>query len=303
MNKPAKVIFGGTCSNSSKIAEELTRALDANLGRLQVMRFPDEETYVRVLDDVKGKHVIYVQSTAPPQDTCLVELFITLDTLRRLKAKRVDVIVPYLAYARQDKEFNKGEAISARTVAKILDAVDVDRLYTLDVHLYRRLGPFSLYGVKAYNLSAGRALASYVKSNLGIEAPATIIPDRGHTPLANMIRDIVGDDFVFLRKKRKTGWEYPKIYEKTADLEGKDVVIFDDILGTGGTVLRATQFALSKGARKVVVAVTHALFLNNVRGRLRDAGVSQVVTTDSILQPESVIPIAPIIAEYLKSRI
>ena len=298
-----KIVFGGTCSNSAKIAEELTRVLDADLGKLEVRRFPDEEIYVRVLDDVKGKHVIYVQSTAPPQDTCLVELFIALDTFRRLKAKRVDVIVPYLAYARQDKEFKRGEAISARTVAKILNAVGVDRLYTLDVHLYRRLGSFSLYGVKAYNLSAGRALARYVKSNLGIEAPATIIPDRGHTPLANMIRDIVGDHFVFLRKRRKSGWEYPKIYEKAADLQGKDVIIFDDILGTGGTVLKATQFALAKGARRVVVAVTHALFLNNVRERLREAGVNQVVTTDSILQPESVIPIAPIIAEYLKSRI
>jgi len=298
-----KIVFGGTCSNSANIAEMLTGALGADLGRLEVRRFPDEETYVRVLDDVKGKHVIYVQSTAPPQDTCLVELFISLDTFRRLKAKRVDVIVPYLAYARQDKEFNKGEAISACTVAKILNAVGVDRLYTLDIHLYRRLGPFSLYGVKAYNLSAGRALASYVKSNLGMEAPTTIIPDRGHTPLADMIRDIVGDHFVFLRKKRKTGWEYPKIYERTADLQGKDVVIFDDILGTGGTILKATQFAVAKGARKVIVAVTHALFISNARDRLREAGVSQIVTTDSILQPESVIPIAPIIAEYLKSKI
>ena len=298
-----KIVFGGTCSNSANIAEMLTGALGADLGRLEVRRFPDEETYVRVLDDVKGKHVIYVQSTAPPQDTCLVELFISLDTFRRLKAKRVDVIVPYLAYARQDKEFNKGEAISACTVAKILNAVGVDRLYTLDIHLYRRLGPFSLYGVKAYNLSAGRALASYVKSNLGTEALTTIIPDRGHTPLADMIRDIVGDHFVFLRKKRKTGWEYPKIYERTADLQGKDVVIFDDILGTGGTILKATQFAVAKGARKVIVAVTHALFISNARDRLREAGVSQIVTTDSILQPESVIPIAPIIAEYLKSKI
>jgi len=298
-----KIVFGGTCSNSANIAEELTRALDADLGRLEVKRFPDEETYVRVLDDVKGKHVIYVQSTAPPQDTCLVELFITLDTFRRLKAKRVDVIVPYLAYARQDKEFNRGEAISACTVAKILNAIGVHRLYTLDVHLYRRLGPFSLYGVKAYNLSAGRALASYVRGNLGIEAPATIIPDRGHTPLADMIRDIVGDHFVFLRKKRKRGWEYPKIYDKTADLQGKDVVIFDDILGTGGTILKATQFAVTKGARRVIVAVTHALFISDARERLREAGVAQIVTTDSILQPESVIPIAPIIAEYLKSRI
>lgn len=298
-----KIVFGGTCSNSINVAEELARALDADLGGLEVKRFPDEETYVRILNDVKGKHVIYVQSTAPPQDTCLVELFITLDTFRRLKAKRIDVIIPYLAYARQDKEFKRGEAISARTVAKILNAIRVDRLYTLDVHLYRRLGPFSLYGVKAYNLSAGRALARYVKSNLGIEAPATIIPDRGHTPLADMIRDIVGDHFVFLRKRRKTGWEYPKIYEKTADLQRKDVVIFDDILGTGGTILKATQFALAKGAKRVVVAVTHALFIDNARERLREAGVSQIVTTDSILQPESVIPIAPIMAEYLKSRI
>lgn len=298
-----KIVFGGTCSNSINVAEELARALDADLGGLEVKRFPDEETYVRILNDVKGKHVIYVQSTAPPQDTCLVELFITLDTFRRLKAKRIDVIIPYLAYARQDKEFKRGEAISARTVAKILNAIRVDRLYTLDVHLYRRLGPFSLYGVKAYNLSAGRALARYVKSNLGIEAPATIIPDRGHTPLADMIRDIVGDHFVFLRKRRKTGWEYPKIYEKTADLQRKDVVIFDDILGTGGTILKATLFALAKGAKRVVVAVTHALFIDNARERLREAGVSQIVTTDSILQPESVIPIAPIMAEYLKSRI
>jgi len=200
------VIFAGSGLNSRKIAEDIAKILNVRYSELQTKVFPDSEIYVKVpVEDVAGKYVLYVQSTAPkkeakgriPQSQSLMELFLTLDTFKEKKAKIVDVIVPYFAHARQDKEFQKGEIVSTRTIAKILRNLGVNQLFTVDVHSYRETGPFffghtsNFEGVRGYNITAARSLARYIKDKLKMESPVVIIPDEGHRPIAEKIEGSV----------------------------------------------------------------------------------------------------------------
>lgn len=313
------VVLAGSGLNSTKIAKGIAKRLTIRFSPLEATTFPDSEIYVRVpVKDVTGKHIIYVQSTAPkeqkekgkeiiPQSQSLMELFLTLDTFKEKKAKMVDIIVPYLAHARQDREFNTGEIISTRTIAKMLKGLGINRLFTVDVHAHRETGAYqfgrwkNFLGVEAYNITAARALARYIKNDLGIQSPIVIIPDEGHRPIAEKIKDILTPETViFLYKKRISAKLVRFKRVETLNLKGKDVVIFDDMISTGTTVINASKFAMEKGARNVVVAVTHALYINDARKRLLKTGVSEIVATDTIPSKDSRVPIAPIIAGSLK---
>lgn len=313
------VVLAGSGLNSTKIAKGIAERLTIRYSNLEASTFPDSEIYVRVpVKDVTGKHIIYVQSTAPkeqkqkgkeriPQSQSLMELFLTLDTFKEKKAKMVDIIVPYFAHARQDKEFNTGEIISTRTIAKMLKGLGINRLFTVDVHAHRETGAYqfgrwkNFLGVQAYNITAARALARYIKNDLGIQSPIVIIPDEGHRPIAEKIKDILTPETViFLYKKRISAKLVRFKRVETLNLKGKDVVIFDDMISTGTTVINASEFAMDKGARNVVVAVTHTLYINDARKRLLKTGVSEIVATDTIPGKDSHVPIAPIIAGSLK---
>jgi len=313
------VVFAGSGLNSTKIAKDVAKRLTIRYSNLEAYTFPDSEIYVRVpVKDVTGKHIVYVQSTAPkeqkqkdreriPQSQSLMELFLTLDAFKEKKAKMVDIIVPYFAHARQDKEFNTGEIISTRTIAKMLKGLGVNRLFTVDIHAHRETGAYqfghweNFRGVEAYNITAARALAHYIKNDLGIQSPIVIIPDEGHRPIAEKIKDILTpEDVIFLYKERISAKLVRFKRTKTVNLKEKDVVIFDDMISTGTTLINAAEFAVEKGARNVVVAVTHTLYLNEARKRLLEAGVNRIVATDTIPSEDSRVPIAPIIAESLK---
>jgi len=310
------VVFAGSGLGSKNIAEDITKILELRLSKLHTHLFPDREIRVRIpVKDVEGKHVLYVQSTAPkreniwkaPQSQSLVELFLTLDAFKEKGAKTVDVVVPYLTGARQHKEFKKGESVSTRTIAKILRNLGIFRLFTVDVHSHRRPGFFFLGrtrnfgGVKGYNITAAKALASYIKDNLETRSPVVVIPDKGHVPIADEIREIiVPDEIVFMKKKRLGGENVRFKLLGELDLKGKDVVIFDDMISTGRTLVGASRLARKRGATTVLVAVTHTLYVKRAREQLLGSGVDRIVATDTIPKEDSVVPIAPIIAESLK---
>ncbi|MHA1852056.1 MAG: ribose-phosphate diphosphokinase [Candidatus Heimdallarchaeaceae archaeon] len=319
-------IFAGSGLNSRQIAQNIAGIMGLPYIELSTRVFPDSEILVRIpveKVDVKEKHIIYVQSTAPkwetkrttqsmwiPQSQSLMELFLTLDTIKEKKAKTIDVVIPYLAHARQDKEFRKGEVVSTRAIAKILKCLGADRIFTVDIHAHRETGWFffgqtkDFPGVKAYNITAARALAEYVRDNLKIQSPIVIIPDEGHRPIAEKIKDILEpEDVVFLYKKRLSPTEVKLLHVKKIDLKGKNVVIFDDMISTGRTIAKAAMFAKKNGAKNVVVAVTHTLYIKDARSTLLKAGVDRIVATDTVPSEDSVVPIAPIIAKALREII
>lgn len=272
---------------------------------------------------LEGAHVIYVQTTAPGKSDHLVELLLTVDALRQEKVDYVDVVVPYLANARQDKVFQPGEAISARAILKAVRAQGVDRLWTIDVHFWRDVGDIdfarlqwgpalSLDGLQIVNLTAAEDLAEYVKNELGIHKPVVAIPDKGQRPIHARLKkffNLVDNDMVLFDKKRvghdvslslASGRSLP-------DLSKRDVVIFDDVMSTGKTIAKAASWLKGYGARDVTLACTHVIDTTydekSTRDRLLEAGVSRIVTTDSIRNErpitEHLVPVAPIFARAL----
>ena len=311
-----RIVFGGSCGNSRDIGREIAERLGLPFCEVLVKTFVDTEMYVRLPveelerealrgEELKGVDVIYVQSTAPAQSQHLIELFLTAWNIKQRKANSLDLVVPYLAHARQDKEFMPGEAISNKVISRIMQSVGVDRLFTVDVHFNRPVGEFLYEGLKTYNLTAARALAEYVRDKLHIRSPKIVIPDVGQRPIAKYITSILGNDIVFLRKNRQSDTEVSIFYngDSRENLSGRDVVIFDDMVSTGKTIIGAAQQMRKLGATNIVLAVTHTLYVENAREKILEGGITRIVATDTIAKEDSVVSIAPVIAEALKQTL
>lgn len=320
-----RVVFGGSCGNSQDIGKTIAQKLSIPFYEIETKVFPDGETFVRLpveeLDNSKpprargaeleGMDVIYVQSTqsttksttkptTKPQSQHLIELFLTVENIKRRKAKKIILIVPYLAHARQDKEFKRGEAISNQVIGKIMKHLGVDYLFTIDVHFNREVGKYLYEGINAYNVTATGTLARYIRDELGIISPKIIIPDHGHKPIVEFITPILGDDITFGKKVRNSESEVIITFPEKEDFKGKVTVIFDDMISSGTTCIKTAEYLKRRGASKVILAVTHTLYINSARDRLLCSGVDKIVATDTILKEDSVISIAPLLANAIE---
>lgn len=306
-----RVVFGGSCGNSKDIGKNIAQKLSIPFYEIEKKVFPDGEMYFRLpvekldiskppMEELEGMDVIYVQSTAPPQSQHLIELFLTVENIKRRKAKKLILVVPYLAHARQDKEFKPGEAISNQVVGKIMKSLGVDYLFTIDVHFNREVGDYLYEGINAYNVTATGILARYIRDELGIISPKIIIPDYGHKPIAEFITPILGDDITFGRKVRNDESEVIITFPEKEDFKGKVSVIFDDMISSGTTCIKTAEYLKRRGASRVILAVTHTLYINRARDRLLSSGVDKIVATDTILKEDSVISIAPILANAIE---
>lgn len=306
-----RVVFGGSCGNSKDIGKTIAQELSIPFYEIETKVFRDTEMLVRLpvekldiskppMEELEGMDVIYVQSTARPQSQHLIELFLTVENIKRRKAKKLILVVPYLAYARQDKEFIPGEAISSQVIGKIMKNLGVDYLFTIDVHFNREVGDYLYEGINAYNVTATGALARYIRDELGIISPKIIIPDYGHKPIAEFITPILGDDITFGRKVRKGESEVIITFPEKEDFKGKVTVIFDDMISSGTTCIKTAEYLKKRGASRVILAVTHTLYVNGARDRLLSNGVDKIIATDTILKEDSVISIAPILANAIR---
>jgi len=262
--------------------------------------FPDGETYVRIEGNVDGETVAIVQTLAPPQDTNLLQLLLLADAAKDLGARRVIAVVPYLAYARQDKRFLPGEAISINTVIKLIEAAGVDRLITVNIH---ELDILERFRIQAENLSAMKLLAKHFLEK-GLKGAFALAPDQGALIHAKEADEVLGGGhgWIYKERDRITG-EIRVSVEESFDVSGRDVLIIDDIISTGGTVAAAARIAREQGARRVYAACAHPLLVGNARQRISEAGCLEIVGTDCIPCPEAVVSVAPIIAEALKNEL
>ncbi len=262
--------------------------------------FPDGESYIRIPAPLKGETAIIVQTTFPDPDKSLLQLFLMVDAARDAGAKEVVCVVPYLAYARQDKRFLEGEALSLKTVSKLLGASGVDRLIVVDVHEPDALGKFCYAaGVEMINLSAMSILAEYLKEN-GFEGAYSLSPDEGAVDLARAAGTVLGGDVSFFSKERDLYTGEIEMVVRDLDVRERDVVVFDDIVSSGGTTARAVKGLKSQGAGRVSSACTHGLFMGDAMERIKEAGADIIVSTDTVLSPLSLVTVAGLIAGYLK---
>ena len=284
---------------SRELGLKVAEKLGVEAVKMEYKLFPDGESYVRFDSSVEGETVAIVQSTYPPQDKHLMELCLIADTAKDLGAKRVIAVVPYLAYARQDKRFLPGEAISIRTVGRLLRASGVDKLITVDAHSDEALKALNM---EAVNVSAIDTLARYMADEKGLRGAFALAPDRGALELAERASRTLGDGFGWLQKERSRITGEVKVEEKTLDVSGRTVIIFDDMISTGGTVIAALEVLKKQGASRVYAACTHPLLVRDALKRILASGCDGVIGTDSVPSPVSVVSIAGLLARELRNE-
>ena len=280
---------------SQSLGQKIAETLNARIVSVNLKTFPDGEYCLRFEGDLKGEEVVVVQTTGPPQDTNLLQLLLMLDAAKDLGAKTVTAVIPYLAFARQDKRFLGGEAVSAETLVKLIEACGVDSLVTVNIHSENTLKKFN---VPTVNLSAITLLANHFKGR-GLDGAFSLSPDKGAVGLAEEADRVLGGGCGWLRKERDRYTGEIQVEEKSLNVEGRDVVVFDDIISTGGTIARAIKMLKSQGARRVYVACVHPLLIGEAKAKILESGAEEIVGTDSLASTVRMVSLAPLIAETL----
>lgn len=290
------LVVQGT-SEDTGISGRLAKLLGAELVRIESKRFPDGESYVRIPVDPSGREVVVVQTMDEPRDKRILELALITDALKEAGASRVSGVVPYLAYMRQDRVFRQGEPISIRAVLRMLHAAGLDALLVVEPHKPEELQYFP--GTHGY-ISPMNLLARHV-SKL-VHNPLVLSPDLGGIRRARMFAESLGADFDYLEKKRDRVTGEVTVKPKNLDAEGRDVVIVDDIISTGGTMALAARVLRKQGARRVIAVCVHALLVGGALDKLLAAGISRVVAANTLPTPPAVdvVDVSPLIASGLK---
>jgi ribose-phosphate pyrophosphokinase len=293
------IIIPGPASNP--LGESIAHHLGTEPVFIYNRIFPDGESYVQLPTDIKGKIVVLVQTTAPEPDRKILQLLFMSSTAKDLGASRIIVVMPYMAYARQDKRFLEGEALSFDIVLDLLEAVGVDDAILIDIHSEKSLEELKKHHkMKIHNLTAIFVLANYLKKN-GYDGAYSLSPDLGRKKLVEMVSKSMGGGFAFFEKIRDRNTGKTTMVVKDLDLEGRDVVIFDDIISSGGTMSRAIQGLKKHGAGKVAAVCTHALPVPGANEKLKNAGVDRIIATDTVESIYETVSIASLVANFLKT--
>jgi ribose-phosphate pyrophosphokinase len=289
-----KIILGPA---SKQLGEKIAELSDMQKVPVAFKNFPDGESYVRLEGNVQDEEVSIVQTTSPPQDQRLIQLALMADAARRSGARIVRAIVPYLAYARQDRIFLRGEALSIETIANMLKVAGVDSLLTVNVHQERVLSKFPF---QAKNVSAIPMLAEYF-THKGIKKAFALAPDEGAIRIAEQAQQVLKGECGYLEKQRDRYTGQVSMKKRSLGVKGKIVIIFDDIISSGGTITAATKILKELGAKMIYASCVHPLLIGDAEKRILDAGVEEIIGTDSVPDHFSKVSMAPLIAKELLS--
>lgn len=278
-------IIGGPASQL--LASRVARELGITPTLCDFNCFPDGEAYTRIQDE-HIKDVTIIQSTTTDSD--LVSLLQMIDACE--DAFIINVVIPYMGYARQDKKFKTGEPISARAVARTINA---DRVFTVNIHEKNILDHFN---TPAFDLDASKLLASHIGS-LNLTDTLIVAPDSGAISLAKSAATGLGVDCDYLEKTRISG-DTVSIKTKDLDVTGRDVVLIDDMIATGGTMAESIRLLRQQGAKDVYLACVHPVLAQNAVIRLFNAGVRDIFATDTIEKAQSCVSVAPLVADAIR---
>ena len=280
---------------SQDLANRLAVELKTRLVPVFFKKFPDSESYIRVEGDVQDEHVVIVQTTSPPQDERMMQLFLMASAAKNQCAQKITAVVPYFAYRRQDKVFLPGEVSSAKTVIEILKSCGVTRNITLNAH---NPAAFESFTVPVKDLSAVPLLAEYFKDQ-GLEGAVSLSMGKKGLATAKEAANVLKGPYDYVPTKRDRYTGKVSIEEKPLEVKGKVAIFFDDIISSGGTMIKAVAHAKNQGAVKVYAACVHPLLVANAKEKIMQSGADEVVGTDSVPSPVSVVSVAPVIARAL----
>lgn len=286
------------------MSKRVARSLKLPLGDIEITRFIDNECRVYIKENVEGKTVVVIQSLSTIADQHLVELCLIGQALKNLKAKRVIAVIPWLGYSKQDKEFRKGEAISAQLVATFIEAAGFDAVISVELHSENVLPYFR---IPITNLSSREPLVDAVRKKTDISHMIVVSPDKGGKSRSERFAQSVRLPIAYLVKERDLATGVVTVVNIEGDVHGKDVIIFDDIINTGATAIQTSQFLRVHGAKKIYFLATHAVLAGDASEMLGKSTIDGVVVTDTIAIPKkkqfsnlSIVSIAPLLADVIK---
>ena len=293
-------IFAG--SSSTALAEEIARYLEMECSEMTIGSFPDGETMVKVESDVRGSDVFLVQSTCAPVNDNLMELLIVLDCLRRASAARITAVVPYFGYARQDRKDEGRVPITAKMVANLIASAGADRVLTMELHAAQVQGFFDIPVDHLYATPIVSAYLEYRK----ISNMVVVSPDVGGSKLALSYAQRFGADLAIIEKERLGGTEVRTTFI-IGDVKGKNAVIVDDMITTGGTVTSGAELLKERGANDIYVVATHGIFCGPAEERFAKAPFTEIAVTNTVPVAEKwvkkgvkVLSVAPLLGEAMR---
>ena len=271
-------IFSGT--SNAPLARAICEYNNMELGKCAVTSFPDGETFVKIEENVRGEDVYIIQSTSPPTNHHLMELFIMMDAVRRASASRVTAVLPFYGYARQDRKDQPRVPITAKLVANLLVAAGANRVLTMDLHAQQIQGFFD---IPVDHLYAAPVMYDYLR---GKKIPNAVVvsPDVGGLKMAYAYSQVLEAGLAIVAKRRKNALEVESM-TVIGDIRGKNVIIVDDLTETAGTLTAAAALLKKKGARRIVACVSHAILNDLGIQRLQKSAIDELVTTDTVFRP------------------
>ena len=272
-------VFAG--SSNIRLAEEVAQYLNVDLGKSVLERFSDGEVHFYIDENVRSVDVFIIQSGSYEANFHLMELFLMIDAFKRASAERITAVIPYYCYARQDWKDRPRVPISSRLVADLLEAAGANRVLTMDLHSPQIQGFFS---IPVDNLQAAPVLAKYIQT-LDLGDMTIVSPDAGGVGRARVFAKRLGATLAIIDKRRPAP-NVAQVLHVIGEVERKDVVILDDMVDTGGTLIRSVEALKREGARKVYAACTHPVLSGTAVGKIEDSSLEKLIVTDTIALPE-----------------
>jgi len=281
--------------SSEDIARKLSKKIKANFVKSQIRVFEDGESKITLSGEISKRKSIVVQSIYPPVDTNLIQALSLISKAKEISSE-VIAVIPYMGYARQDREFLPGEIVTMKVLGKLFKGAGASKIIAVDIH--SMIG-FKHFSIKTKNVSAIPELVQYVKK-LSLKNPLIVSPDQGGKERAKLFAKELGSEYIALEKirDRKTG----KVQIKTKNLDevaNRDLILVDDMISTGGSIVKATQFLKKQKCKKIYVACTHALLMNNAEKRIKKAGVTKIISANTIPGKTSIVDISNTIAKAI----
>lgn len=292
-------IFSGAAHRA--LAQEIANSVGVPLGDATVSSFPDGETFVKINENIRGRDVYIVQPTCPPTNQNLMELLILVDAARRASAARITAVLPFFGYARQDRKDQPRVPITAKLVANLLVAAGVNRLLTMDLHAQQVAGFFD---IPVDHLFAMPVLIKYLRTK-HLKDMVVVSPDVGGLKMAAAYSQALHGELAIVAKRRKSATEIESLYV-IGEVEGKNVLLVDDLTETAGTLTSAANLLRKHGAKSIYAGVSHAVLSDLAIERLRGSQIEELITTNSVPVREgegckvTVLSIAELLGEGIK---
>ena len=291
-------VFSGTANQ--ELSRQIAKYLGIPLSEASIKRFSDGEISVQIGESVRGKDVFIIQSTCAPTDTNLMELLILTDAIKRSSASTVTAVIPYFGYARQDRKAAPRVSITAKLVANMIETAGIDRVVTMDLHAGQIQGFFD---IPVDNLYGTITFINYLK-NKHLSNPIVASPDVGGVARARSLAKQLNLDLAIIDKRREKANE-SEVMNVIGDVNGKDVILIDDMVDTAGTLIKAAAAFKERGATSVTAFCTHPVLSGPAYERIAAGAIDELVVTDTIPLKEQnehikVISVAPLFAEVIR---